>query len=120
MTDPRRLLLVDDEPDLLDILTDALEIAGFEVVTAINGAEAIARLHDGSRFDVVLSDVTMPGSVSGVDVATEAVATHPAACVIVASGHPRSEFPVLPARVRFMSKPYRVTQLLQAIDATGP
>jgi len=117
MTGTRRLLLVDDEPDLLDILADALEIAGFEVVTAINGTDALARLRDGSRFDVVLSDVTMPGNVSGMDVATEAIATHPGACVIVASGHPRSEFPTLPARVRFMPKPYRVTQLLQAIDA---
>ena len=39
MTDARRLLLIDDEADLLDILSDAFEIAGFEVVTAAAGAD---------------------------------------------------------------------------------
>ena len=117
MTDARRLLLIDDEADLLDILSDAFEIAGFEVVTAIDGQKAMACLHDGTHFDVVISDVAMPGHISGIDVAREAAALYPDARVILASGHPRAELPPLPDRVRYLPKPYRVTQLLQTINA---
>ncbi len=117
MTDAKRLLLIDDETDLLDILTDAFEIAGFKVVTASDGQQAMRLLRDGSRFDVVISDMAMPGGVSGIDVAREASTVHPDACVILASGHPRAELPPLPDGVRYLSKPYRVSQLLQAINA---
>ena len=96
MSDARRLLLIDDEVDLLDILTDAFEIAGFTVVTANDGRSAMSCLQEGTRFDVVISDMAMPGGISGIDVAREATVLHPGACVILASGHPRAELPGSP------------------------
>lgn len=59
------VLLVDDCIDALVPLAALLEMSGAEVVTADNGAEALARLR-GARFDVLVSDLRMPG-MSGVE-----------------------------------------------------
>src|SRR5262245_11184214 len=55
-----RVLLVDDEPALLEMLSQALEEAGFVVQTAKDGKEALERL-GGTDTDVVVADVEMPG-----------------------------------------------------------
>jgi two-component system NtrC family sensor kinase len=55
----RRVLVVDDEPELASMMRDALEAAGHEVVTAESGAVALALL-DETRFDAVVSDLRMP------------------------------------------------------------
>jgi two-component system OmpR family response regulator len=54
-----RLLVVDDEPNILELLATSLRFAGFEVVTATNGREALAEARK-SRPDLVVLDVMMP------------------------------------------------------------
>lgn len=56
----RRILLVDDDTDLLAVSGDILRDAGFDVVTSTDGSAAISALASG-RFDAVISDVRMPG-----------------------------------------------------------
>ncbi len=63
----RRVLIVDDDRDALRILGDFLEAKGTEVVTAMDGHEALARFHDDGPFDVVVLDVMMPG-LDGLEV----------------------------------------------------
>lgn len=60
MPEPRRLLLIDDDEDLRDSMTDALQGAGFEVASAANGQEALERLSTGELPDVILLDLLMP------------------------------------------------------------
>ena len=55
-----RLLVVDDEPNILELLSASLRFAGFEVATAANGSEAL-RVADGFDPDLMLLDVMMPG-----------------------------------------------------------
>ena len=62
----RRVLLVDDEQDILDPVTYAFEQEGFEVQTARDGSAALDAARGGS-FDVVVLDVMLPG-MSGIDV----------------------------------------------------
>jgi two-component system chemotaxis sensor kinase CheA len=57
----RRVLLVDDSAFFRDMLTPVLQAAGFEVIAAANGEEALARLDGGQRVDLVVSDLEMPG-----------------------------------------------------------
>ncbi|MFQ5876758.1 MAG: ATP-binding protein [Acidobacteriota bacterium] len=57
---PGRILLVDDEPSILDVMGDVLRMDGHEVVATTNGAHALARLGT-ERFDVIVSDLKMPG-----------------------------------------------------------
>jgi two-component system OmpR family response regulator len=59
MTATPRLLVVDDEPTILELLSGSLRLAGFEVVTAVSGAEAVSAAAS-SRPDLVLLDVMMP------------------------------------------------------------
>lgn len=64
MAPPRKILVVDDEPEIRSLLADDLEDLG-EVVGAENGDQAI-RLLEQNRFDVVISDYSMPG-MSGLE-----------------------------------------------------
>ena len=65
-----RILIVDDEPDNLDVLREVLELEGQEVESARSGPEALALLDRGEPFDLVLCDVGMP-EMSGWHVARE-------------------------------------------------
>jgi len=64
-----RLLVVDDEPNILELLSASLRFAGFDVVTATNGKDALVQAGATSP-DLVVLDVMMPG-MNGFDVARE-------------------------------------------------
>jgi two-component system chemotaxis sensor kinase CheA len=64
----RTLLLVDDSAFFRNMLSPVLKAAGYEVRTAGSGEEALALLQKGQRFDVILTDIDMPG-MSGFDLA---------------------------------------------------
>ena len=64
-----RALVVDDAPDVTEMLSYALRYAGYEVVPAFSGAQALDAARGGS-FDVVISDIGMPG-MSGYELAAE-------------------------------------------------
>lgn len=66
----RRVLIVDDEQDNLEVLCQVLEMEGQQVQTARSGPQAVARFERGERFDLVLCDVGMP-QMSGWSVARE-------------------------------------------------
>jgi adenylate cyclase len=66
MNDPARILIVDDTPSNVKLLADILQARGYAVLTAANGAEALART-EREAPDIVLLDVMMPG-MSGYDV----------------------------------------------------
>ena len=62
------ILVVDDEPDFLEIMTTKLRASGFDTATASNGSDAITLA--GSLIpDLILMDIFMPGSPTGTDVA---------------------------------------------------
>jgi PleD family two-component response regulator len=63
----RRILLVDDDRDALQILGDLLRSRHYAVVTALDGHEALARFHDDGPFDIIVLDVMMPG-IDGLEV----------------------------------------------------
>ena len=60
MSAPKKILVVDDEPMVCEAVKMLLEFDGHQVVTAVNGNEALALFDDGG-FDVVITDYTMPG-----------------------------------------------------------
>jgi len=107
-----KVLLVEDEQDLLLLVSESLEIHGYTVSIASSGNEALDALRDNGPFDVVVSDIAMPGGLTGIDVAQAVLGQHPGVRVILTSGHPLSHFPPIPKAVEFLSKPYRAKQLL--------
>jgi PAS domain S-box-containing protein len=82
-----QVLLVEDDPDVLDILQFALIDAGFRVVPARDAADALSVLRSDKRVDVVLADVVLPGDLSGVDVGHEVRRLRPGLPVLLTTGH---------------------------------
>ena len=62
----KRIMIVDNEPDIVDLTRTVLELGGYEVVPAYSGEECL-RLLDREKIDLVLLDIMMPG-MSGWDV----------------------------------------------------
>ncbi|MGD9768815.1 MAG: chemotaxis protein CheW, partial [Pseudolabrys sp.] len=84
----RSLLLVDDSPFFRNMLTPVLQAAGYDVITAADGSEALAHLRDGKTVDIVITDIDMP-QMDGFALA-EAVRQEPATAavpVIALSSH---------------------------------
>ena len=61
MTQPSRLLVVEDDPDVRVTLCDVLEASGYEPIEAPNGNRALEILQSGDRIDAILLDLGMPG-----------------------------------------------------------
>lgn len=81
------ILLVEDEADLLEMMKEVLVDLGYRVETAGTGQEAWARVEQGLEFDVLLSDVVMPGGLTGFDLAEKVRARMPGRPVILMSGY---------------------------------
>jgi two-component system, cell cycle response regulator CpdR len=109
-----RLLLVEDEDDLRMLVGEALRLLGFSVAPVSDGVAAVAAL-ERERFDVVVSDVSMPNGLSGIDLAGHAARLQPHARIILASGYARAQLPPLPGNVVFLPKPYRISQLAELL-----
>ena len=111
------VLFVDDEADLRYIVGDALVDRGYQVTAARDAREAMEALRGETRFSHVVSDLSMPGGLSGLELAAYALEVQPYARVIVASGYQRSQLPPIPEKVQFLAKPYRLRQLLSMLEA---
>jgi two-component system cell cycle sensor histidine kinase/response regulator CckA len=111
-----RLLLVEDEPAVRTILERGLLRFGVSVVTAADGAEALERLANEPSFDVLISDIMMPG-IDGVKLAMMARERLPEIGIVLISGF--AEAPLHKAAdaqgVGFVSKPFAMQELVAAI-----
>ncbi len=115
---PCRLLMVEDDVMISEVVTSALAAAGFTVVHARTGDEALALLQGGARFDVVFSDVVMPGAVNGVELATRLARDFPSLPVVLTSGY-AGQVPDL-AGTLLLTKPYSVQALVRALVEALP
>jgi signal transduction histidine kinase/CheY-like chemotaxis protein len=113
-----RVLLVEDDPAVCETTAALLLEQGAAVTTAGDGAAALALLRGKQGFDLLLSDVVLPGALSGLDVVEAAAALRPGLAALLASGYaaPAQELgrPVPPG-ARLLHKPYRCAELLDAI-----
>ncbi|MBO9500455.1 PAS domain-containing protein [Brevundimonas sp. A19_0] len=82
----RSVLLVEDDPEVQAIAVAILETLGLKVTTAADGASALKRLKSGA-FDLLLTDIVMPGGMSGLDLARRAADLYPAMRIVLATGY---------------------------------
>ena len=80
------ILIVDDEPGIREFVADALAADGHEPVQAADGATAVAELH-ARAFDLMITDLKMPGVLGGVDLLRKARSEQPDMEVIVLTAH---------------------------------
>jgi two-component system cell cycle response regulator CpdR len=81
----RTVLVVDDEPLVLEVIAAMLEDMGCRVVTATTGAEALTKLSADHRITILISDINMPG-MSGYELAERARRSRRDLQVIMSSG----------------------------------
>ena len=109
----RRVLIVEDEWLVREMLADVLEEAGFATIQAASAAEALRLLPREALLDYVIMDVEMPGVLDGVDLARLVVVQRPETSVLIVSGcRPRA----LPLGVGFLGKPFTPAELLRALS----
>jgi CheY-like chemotaxis protein len=109
------LLYVEDDALLRTVTTMALDDAGYEVVEAHDGHQALRLLRDQGGFDYVVSDISMPGGVSGLEVARAAQEIRPGCRAILVSGYARAQLPSIPGAVAYLGKPFRVHELIETL-----
>ena len=113
----RRILVADDNTALLGLTCRILAGAGHEAVAVASGDEAAALLEAGERFDLVVTDVVMPGEHDGFAVARRAAAADPPVPVVLVSGYVPEQAGQDAAVAAVVSKPFSRDGLLDAVSA---
>lgn len=111
------VLIVEDEPDLLDVASSLFLSMGYDVMTATSGSDALDLLasHD---VDILFTDVVMPNGMNGIELATYTRNNYPNVKVMLASGYPQPALKLDRARLgdfAFVSKPYRLSDLARSL-----
>jgi CheY-like chemotaxis protein len=109
------ILVVEDEFLIRLMVSDELRAAGFDVIEACDGDEAVTVLNSLARVDLIFSDVRMPGSLDGLELLTFVKATFPALPVIIASGHIDPRIARASGASDFLAKPYLLGTVLTAV-----
>ena len=110
-----RILVVEDEVFIRMDVAERLREAGYTVVEAVNADEAQAILSSSVMIDLVLTDVRMPGSMDGAELAKQIKHANPSVKVIVASGHAVASKAQGSADA-FFTKPYDFDGLLRKVQ----
>ncbi|RME98944.1 MAG: response regulator [Chloroflexi bacterium] len=117
MTNPQKILIVDDNPLMLKTLRDILQISGYRVEIAVNGREALEKIKADS-FGCVLSDVRMP-DVSGIELLHAVKKSHPNLPLVLMTAHSEDDL-VQQARAAgvtaVLEKPLNMQSLLSLFE----
>lgn len=116
---PLRLLLVEDDNDVANVAATLISAEGFEVQRVENATTALKMLN-ASTFDVVLSDILMPGGISGIELAHKISAQWPALRIVLSSGFPGEVEALKNTPWAFLPKPYTGTQLRAVLEQNTP
>ncbi len=107
------VLVVEDEPAVLEMAVESLGELGYRTLTATRASEALERLGGPERIDILFSDVVMPGGMNGVQLSVEARRLRPGLRVLLTSGYTGTALDehAVPADLPLLSKPYRRDEL---------
>ncbi len=114
------ILIVEDNADVREIPVRFLHGQGYKIVTARDGAEAIKHIKSGQAFDLLFTDIVLPGGMNGVEIANEAKRILPNIKVIYTTGS--TEYAdvhgeQLGPDVTLLKKPYRLAELIAKVRA---
>jgi CheY-like chemotaxis protein len=102
-----RVLLVEDEVLISEMVADTLEEQGFAVHVVSNAADALQHIESGATVDALFTDVHLPGKMNGAQLATRVRELRPDLPIVYASGrwNPGAESGLV-SRSLFLAKPY--------------
>ncbi|MEN0036037.1 MAG: response regulator [Cellvibrio sp.] len=114
-----KVLVVDDQPEVLDTAAQLFRALGYDVFAANNGRDAIELLQRHKDLNLLFSDIVMPG-MSGLELARIAMEMNPALKIILATGYTaemvekQAEYS---AQFTVISKPYKISEIVQRLQA---
>lgn len=111
---PRTVLVVEDEAGLRAMVVEELTEAGFDILEAEIGEEAMAIIDSGRAIDVLFTDIRLPGGFDGWEIAQYARNSIPNIHVIYASGYGGDRTAQVPDSV-YVKKPYLPRAVVGAI-----
>jgi len=114
------ILVVEDDPLVRDLVITQLCSLGYMTIAAADGRKALALVERGVAFDLLFTDVIMPGSMNGRELAEEAIKRKPEMRVLYTSGYTENAIihhGRLDAGVLLLAKPYRRSDLATLIRA---
>ena len=112
------ILVVEDDPDVREMIVGILSDLGYQTLVATNGPEALAILNRDNSVDLLFTDIVMPAGMSGTDLARQASRLRPDLKVLLSSGYAREANQSRSARddFPFIAKPYRPTALEKKLE----
>ncbi len=115
-----RVLLVEDDLDVAELAATVLGDMGCLVETHHEARSALAALESGARFNLVFSDIVMPGKMTGIELAEQIAVRFPHLPVLLATGF--SSAALAPGALQFpiLAKPYSVHELTRRVTQMLP
>jgi PAS domain S-box-containing protein len=113
------ILLVDDDAPLRRVLAEALAEAGYASLQAADGNEALALLQSASRIDLLISDIGLPGEISGWQIAEAARTLRPGLKLMLVTGYAdlsAAQGNVLSEGTTIMSKPFSLNAFAEKVS----
>jgi CheY-like chemotaxis protein len=86
-----KILVVDDDPEVLSVACASLEADGYTVLRALNAPAALQLLQENADVALLFTDIVMPGYIDGFDLAERAKQLHPGLRVLYTSGYLKDE-----------------------------
>ena len=112
------ILVVEDDPLILEFLCEILQEEGFKVEPKTSADAASTYLDDhAQQVALLLTDITMPGTLNGADLANLVGERWPEKPVMVMSGYETPETSGVKHPVAFIKKPWAIGQLLDCVDS---
>lgn len=111
------VLIVEDEPIVRFYESELAEGAGFLTLMASNADEALRELEGPVDVAILLTDVAMPGSMDGIELAAMVRERWPDVRIVVASGHVDSQEGDCPGDIVYLRKPFTPGELIQALQS---
>ncbi len=119
ITGTGKILIIDDELSIREMVQDALEMKGYEVVTAAEGQEGLEKFRSGS-FDVVITDLIMPLGMDGIELCREVRELDPNVPIYAMSGYHQDKSVqqmLSKGATGFIGKPFKLEELYQIISS---
>lgn len=113
------VLLVEDIPDLRQLIENYLGLQGYKVMAAGDGPTALTILQDEPRIDIMISDVMLPGPLDGLSLARIVQERMPSAAIILMTGYANTldhnpNFNHV--RAYLLTKPFRLSNLIRCLE----
>ena len=113
------VLLVEDDNEVSALTREMLGCLGFSVIHVTNPGGAFYVLAEARTVDVILSDIMMPGGMSGLEFAREVRRRYPHLPIVLTTGYAEAASSMKPSEFKLLLKPYSTAALAEALNVEG-